>query len=197
MDEKTEHLREIFMDVADSETVTETQAQQRGSLVGEGEGRDLREIVARMREELDFETDLSDEGYCRVVRAFYDGADDADVAAELSLSAETVFRARMDLHLVREDDAAVDPAAAARALDRHGTVEAAADALDTDTESVERARRVREAREAMRRASHRFRTAFEELLTDADLAGGWTDGVRDDGIRDAAEGSESESQVDF
>ena len=33
MEEKTEQLRDIFMEVADEESVTESQAQQRGSLL--------------------------------------------------------------------------------------------------------------------------------------------------------------------
>jgi hypothetical protein len=196
MDEKTEQLRDIFMDVTESETVTERQAQQRGSLVRDGDGeQQLSAIVARMREEVEFGTDLDDGTLCRVVREFYEGADDAEIAATLSLSEETVFRARMDLHLVREEDAPVDLGALGDATERHDSVAEVARELGTDAERIVRARRVLAARESMRRSSHRFRTAFEELLTDADLAGGWTDTVREDGIRDAAEGSEAE--VDF
>jgi len=40
---------------------------------------------------------------------------------------------------------------------------------------------------AARRTSYRFRTAFEEILTDADLSVRYTAAVREDGLEEATE----------
>ena len=53
MDEKTEQLRDIFMDVAEEGTVTESQAAGRGSLTDADETACTRGwggVTARMRE---------------------------------------------------------------------------------------------------------------------------------------------------
>lgn len=197
MEEKTERLRDIFMDVADGDSVTETQTEQRGSLVRTGSVDDrLEDVVGRMRERFDFETDLDDEDLCAVVKRFYDGETDGEIAEVLGCSPEDVFAARMDLHLVREDDAAgVDRTALGDHLDGGATVAEAAAALEESAERVARARRVLEAERERRRVSHRFRTAFEEVLTDADIAVQLTAEVRDDGLDEAAE--DIETDVDF
>ncbi|PSP86168.1 conditioned medium-induced protein 4 [Halobacteriales archaeon QS_1_68_17] len=162
MDEKTEQLRDIFMDVTDEETVTETQEDDRGSLT-DRERRDVDEqlesVIAKMRERYAFETGLSDGALCRVVRGFYRGDDDAEIAA--SLVAE-------------------------------GTVAEAADALETDREIVERYRRVVEARAATRAVSDRFRTEFEDVLTDAGLSTRLTESVQEDGLEEATEDMETD-----
>ena len=106
MDNKTQELRDIFLDVADEETVTESQEAERGSLTGDDrpvDGR-LRGVLEVMREKFTFAAELSDEEYCELVRLFYDGADDGEIAAALSRSPEEVFAARLDLHLIRDDD---------------------------------------------------------------------------------------------
>lgn len=199
MDEKTEELRDIFMDVAEEGTVTERQAEGRGSLADVDEAdieARLQEVVAEMRERYDFETDLAATTYCGVVRGFYEGEDDATLATELGVDPETVFAARMDLHLVAEAD--TDPPFAMRVLrDRvsgEETVEtdALAAELGVDTETVARYRRVAAAQNAARRASHRFRTAFEDALTDADLTVQLTADVRDDGLEEATEDIETD-----
>src|SRR6056297_1689759 len=60
MDEKTEELRDIFMDVTDESTVTEQQEETHGSLSSETEVDErLEDVVARMRDRYDFGTTLS------------------------------------------------------------------------------------------------------------------------------------------
>ncbi|GAA0261351.1 conditioned medium-induced protein 4 [Halobacterium noricense] len=125
MDEKTEELRDIFVDVADGDTVTESQEETHGSLASEAdvEAR-LRETVAEMREDLDFETSLSVDELTTLVERFYDEDGDADIADELGarkttesssaahqntecsedVDEQTVIDARLDLHLLREAD---------------------------------------------------------------------------------------------
>ncbi len=198
MEEKTEQLRDIFMEVADEETVTETQSEQRGSLVRTGSVDDrLADAIERTREQFDFGTELDEESLCAVVRQFYDGASDEAIAQALSVPAETVFAARMDLHLVRDDDAAIDGSTLRDHLDDADDADDAtiADSLGVDTGEVARARRVHEARQEARLVSHRFQTEFEEILTDADIAVQFTADAQEDGLAEAAE--DIETDVEF
>lgn len=201
MDNKTEELRDIFLDVADEETVTESQEAERGSLTGDDRPVDerLQSVIDEMREKFTFTADLSDEEYCDLVRHFYDGADDAEMAEALSCSADEVFEARLDLHLVRDDD----PPGDVRESDLETIRDRPADEspaetageLDLDGTAIGRARAVIDAENRSRRVSQRFRTAFEETLTDADLTVQLTGEAHDDGLDDATEGAEVD--VDF
>jgi hypothetical protein len=192
MDEKTERLRGIFMDVADEETVTETQAEQRGSLVRtETVDERLVDAVGRMRERFDFETTLDDEQLCTVIKRFYDGDGDGEIADELGATTGAVFAARMDLHLVA-DDAGLNLAAVREGFEDGADAAEVADALGTDPDSVERAKRVLDARQESRLVSRRFRTEFEEILTDADIAVRLTADVQEDGLEEAAEDIETD-----
>ena len=107
MDEKTEELRDIFIDVTDESTVTERQEETHGSLSSAAEVEDrLESVVAEMRERYDFGTTLSDEQLVTVVRGYYAGDSDAEIARELGDTSlgKTVSRARIDLHLIRDGD---------------------------------------------------------------------------------------------
>ncbi len=195
MEEKTEQLRDIFMEVADEESVTESQAQQRGSLLPEDSVDDrLADVVDRMRERFDFGTDLDDDALTTVVKRFYDGADDAEIAETIGCSPEAVFAARMDLHLVRENEPALDPETVRDRPDDASDAEIA-DELDADPDRVARARRVVEAQREAQLVSHRFRMEFEETLADADIAVQFTADAQEDGLEEAAE--DIETDVDF
>ena len=82
MNDKTAQLRDIFMDVADEGTVTETQQEGHGSLAtDEGSVDDrLRSVIERLRGKFDLRTELDTDTLCRLVRAFYGGADDEEIA---------------------------------------------------------------------------------------------------------------------
>jgi len=201
MEEKTEQLRDIFMEVAEEESVTETQAQQRGSLLPADSVDDrLADVVDRMRDRFDFETDLDDASLTTVVTRFYDGADDTEIADALGCSPETAFGARMDLHLVRDEEPPLDPAPIRDRLDvdsdetspSDGEI---ADELETDPDRVAHTRRVIETQQEARLVSHRFRTEFEEILTDADIAVQFTADTQEDGLEEAAE--DIETDVEF
>jgi len=195
MDEKTEELRDIFMDVSEEETVTETQAETPGSLVGGGDDEDvdeqLRDLVGRLRANQSFDTGLAVDQYVALVRAFYADASDEEIGADLGVATETVFAARLDLHLLRETD--TDASFDLATLRRRGEAddETLAAELDVDAETVERYRRVVAAEDATRRANHRYQQAFDELLTDADLEGRFTEG-QEDGLEEAAEDIETD-----
>lgn len=195
MDEKTEELRDIFMSVSDEETVTETQAETRGSLSGPDEehvAERLRELVETLRERESFDTDLETATYVEVIRGFYDGADDEAIADRIDRSAVTVFHARLDLHLVRESDRDAPFDLCVLRQRRDADDETLADDLGVDPETVAHYRQVVAAEDAARAANHRYQREFDELLTDAELAGRFAEGVKDDGLREAAEDIETD-----
>ena len=108
MDEKTAELRDIFMDVSDEETVTETQEEPRGSIADQPDEATIRErlrgVIEALADRYDFDTAFETETYVDLVRRFYDDGSDEAIAEELGVSPDEVFRVRMDLHLFREDD---------------------------------------------------------------------------------------------
>lgn len=194
MDEKTEELRDIFMDVTDEETVTENQEESRGSLTDERDAAErIGEIVARMREEYDFDTSLSDEQLVTVVEGFYTGATDSAIAEELDASRRDVFRARLDLHLVRDrdTDAPFEFDAFRELLSEGHSTGDVADELDVSPSTVRRYRRVVQSQNEARRVSDRFRSEFEDALVDADLAEQFTSDMKDDGLEEATDGMET------
>ena len=200
MDEKTEELRDIFMDVAEKGTVTERQQEGHGSLseVDEAEiAERLRAVVADMRERYDFETGLDDETLAEIVRGFYAGEDDETLARDLDLDAETVFTARMDLHLIGEDDAdaPLSMSTLRDLLAEDADDDTIAAELDADDDTIAHFRHVAAAQNRARRASHRFQTAFEDALTDADLSIRLTASVQEDGLEDATD--DMETNVSF
>jgi hypothetical protein len=211
MDEKTAALRDIFMDVAEDDTVTESQDDDRGSIAGADEDavdERLRAVVDQLRDRYDFGTGLSTAALVAVVRGFYDGDDDPTIAAALvqaagdgaagteGVDATTVFRARMDLHLVRDSDTDFPFEMAALRTQREAdaadpTVSEIAAELDADDATVERALRVAETQDAIRRVSHRYQSAFEDAIPDTALSIRLTETVQDDGLDEAAEDIET------
>ena len=194
MTDNTEELRDIFKDISDEDTVTETQEDSRGSLTRERASEErLHEIIDRMREDHEFESSLSDDELVTVVQRFYDDAADSAIADELGVSRRDVFRARLDLHLLRDrdTDAPFDLAALRDLLADDRSTGEVADALDVSESTVRRYRLVVEARNEARRVSDRFRSEFEDALLEADMGEEFTDEMADDGLEGATEGTET------
>ena len=192
MTERTDELRDIFREVADEDTVTETQEESRGSLTHEGASQKrLVEIIERMRADHEFETELSDTELATVVRRFYDDDGDDDIAAALDVSPREAFRARMDLHLVRETD--TDPFDLADLRDHlaDGSTAEIADRLGVAESTVRRYRRAVEAETEARRVSERFRSAFADAVPGAETGARFTEEVTEDGLDGATEGTET------
>ena len=196
MDEKTAALRDIFIDTTGSESVTERQTESPGSLTEEREDvtERLAALLGRMRERYDFETDLAESTLLAILRGFYDDRDDESIAAELGCSTAAVRRARLDLHLVRESDRAApfDLEELRRLLVEDAPLETRAERLDSDPETVAHYSEVVAADLRSRRANGRFRDAFAELLTDADLTDHLAADAREDGLREATEDLETD-----
>jgi len=193
MDEKTEELRDIFMDVSDEGAVTESQEASRGSLADTDEAGvadRLGDVIARMRERYEFRTDLADDALVTVVRLFYEGSDDATIASEIGADEPDVVEARLDLHLLRDEDteAPFDLAAFRRRVaDDDPSVAELADEFDIDESWTDHYRRVVAAQDAARRVSHRFQSEFEDVLTDAGLSTQHAAALREDGLDEATE----------
>lgn len=197
MDNKTRELRDIFVDVAGDETVTERQAEARGSLANEDAERvaeRIEGVIERMRERYEFDSDLPIESLCAVVRRFYDGESDGEIAEVLDVTRHEVFLARTDLHLLRESDTDAPFAfdELRELLDADYTVAESATILDVAESTVRRYRRIVHTQRESRQVNGRFRDEFEELLTDADLGTRMTEDVHQTGLEDATDGMETD-----
>ncbi|MFW5918156.1 MAG: conditioned medium-induced protein 4 [Haloferacaceae archaeon] len=199
MDEKTEQLRDIFVDTTGADTVTESQEEERGSLSDAEEDieRRIESLVERMRERYDFRTDLSVEQLREVVVEFFDDAEDEAITEALGVDSETIFDARMDLHLLRDSDR--EPPFSLDDL-RELVVEAVpievrAARLDTDVATVEHYSQVVAAELASTRANLRFVDEFTDLLTDAELSESHAANARESGLEEAAEDIETNTQL--
>lgn len=198
MDEKTENLRDLFMDVTEEEGVTEQQEETPGSLTDDRPVEErLTGVIERMGETYDFETDWPIEEYRRLVHGFFEGETDADIADDLATDEDEVFRARMDLHLLREADAEFpfDPRELREHLDEGATPDDLAADLGVEEATVRRARRVQRAHEEARTANDRYRDEFEELVGDADLSGQLARDAQEDGLEEATEGMETDVEM--
>ncbi|WP_135364895.1 conditioned medium-induced protein 4 [Halosimplex halophilum] len=196
MDEKTEELRDIFMDVSDEETVTETQAEQRGSIADQPDESTIRErlrgVIEALGDRYEFDSDLGTETYVALVRGFYDDRSDEAIAEDLDISTGEVFRARMDLHLFREADTAAPFDICELRRRREESDAALAEEFGVEESTLAHYRRVVDAQDAARAANHRYQTEFDEILTDAAISGQLTESVKEDGLDEAAEDIETD-----
>jgi hypothetical protein len=198
MDEKTAELRDIFRDVADTETVTEAQSEDRGSLADEDALRKgIREVVDRLAENEGVAVDLSRDAIVDVVLGFYDGDDDETIAGDLDVDSETVRRTRLECHLLRETDleATLD-VDRLRTLSQEGLSPGdVAERLGADPDAVERVTEALDARAAMNRTGRRYPDAFESAVAEAGLVDRLTADAKRDGLEEAT--ADAEVDTDF
>ncbi|QGN07971.1 hypothetical protein Hrd1104_12145 [Halorhabdus sp. CBA1104] len=203
MDEKTEELRELFVDVAGTDTVTADQSADRGTLAALADLDDetvtkrVRAVVEAMAETFTFEADLTIEERVELVQLFYEGVDDDAIADALDTDAETVFLARLELHLFRasDTDASIEWDQLRERFRETDDDETLASELAIDSDTIVRYRRVFEARQQARRVSHRYRSTFRDVIPDAELADRLTKEATEDGLEEAA--ADIETDVSF
>lgn len=201
MDERTEELKELFVETTGEESVTEDQQEDRGELSDEAAAADaperVRDLVARMRERYAFESGLDDDELAELVLGFYADQSDAELADTIGVDEETVFTARMDLHLLREADRdGPFPFEELRELVVADVPLAErAERLGADEEPVAHYSQVAQAELRSTRANHRFVDEFAELLTDADLSDSHAATARESGLEEAAEDIETNTQM--
>lgn len=223
MDEKTAELRDLFVDVTDEETVTESQQAGRGSVATDEADVDarLRAVIEQLHDTFGTDSSLPRAAQCSIVRGFYAGKDDEAIAADLDCDTETVRWTRLSLHLLQESERS-DPdrrATVRQQVSAHPDVSVDDRPLSVVAEELvsesgdwhdhsgeptagdgDRQTREHEVGVALaalrsRRVSHRYRTAFEEILTDADLTVQFTADAHEDGLEGATDGAEVD--VDF
>lgn len=170
MTDRFDRLRDIYSRLGGASEFTEPQQQPRGAVRSDADvDRDVRALVDELRAEAGFRTTLSDADLVAVVRGFYAGESDADLAAGLGVSPGTVFRARMNLHLFSPVDAPPEYDPVVRRLRAGESVGSVVADTDAPRAAVERLSRLLRAREAARRVNYRYATEFADLL-DADAA---------------------------
>jgi hypothetical protein len=196
MDDKTAELRDIFIDATGSDTVTESQSESPGSLTDTGGDATHRllELIGRMQERYAFETAFDDETLSQVVQLYYAEYADREIAAELEADVDSVFEARLDLHLVGESDrdAEFDLDDLRRLIVEDVPLAERADELAISEETARHYSSVVEADLRSTRANERFRDEFRELLTDSDLTGQLARDAREDGLQEATEDLETD-----
>ena len=169
--ERIERLQEVYASMTTESTFTEPQEATRGAVPDDDdvEAR-LRALVAEMRERYGFRTGLDDTALAAVVRGFYAGASDADLAARLDVSTRQVARARANLHLFRpaDTDAPFDLGTLRAALREGRTVTEIALELDVPESTVSRYAGVLRRRADARRSGYHYPGEFESLLGVAD-----------------------------
>jgi len=193
MDKKTEDLREVFLDVAEEATVTERQEDTRGSIAVDDDAvaDRLRSTIATMEDQYDVAPEFSTTELIELVRLFYDGESDDEIARELGgFDADSVARARFDLHLVTAEDreGPIDTDALPERLDSDRSPGEIADRVDATESARRRQQRLAEVEAERRLVGDRFRLAFERLLGERDLAERLTREITEDGLNDATEG---------
>lgn len=195
MDEKTQELRDIFLDVSEDETVTESQEDTHGSLASDDEIDDrIADTITQLRGEFDLATDLATDALVTIVRAFYRGDSDDEIAdaVDADISTEAVREARLDLHLLRPEDTETDfdLAALREHLEAETPTAEITDDLDIDEATIERYRDVLEVRAILQRSNARYPIEFEDALQDTQIAERLAHDAREDGLDEATEGQE-------
>ncbi|MFB6086368.1 MAG: hypothetical protein ABEJ84_06130 [Halodesulfurarchaeum sp.] len=207
MPDRTEKLRDLFESVTGTETVTERQRQAHGSLGSETEPvAAIADTIEEMATALSFETALPRSALLRVVQGYYRGQTDGELAEAIrreldpvepgpdpdAIDEKTIARARLDLHLVREDERPGEAAVPHLRDVEEGTetVSTVAERLDRTESTVRHWLAVRETQAERRRVADRYRQAFESALGDRDIADRLTASLEETGLEESLEDQE-------
>ncbi len=196
MDEKTEQLRDLFMDVAEEETVTEHQTDDRGSLTTDDGTEDrVRTVIEQLQERYEFRSDLGIDELHHVAEGWYENKDPSEIAAELpdDVDPEAVNRAAVDLHLVDLDtlDAPVELDRIREALAADRSIDATANTLEISKQRLTHYRHVLQVTDERRVVGDRYREEFDRVLADRDLGEQLTEEIQESGLDGATEGLET------
>lgn len=160
-------LQRVYAELGGEPTFTEHQIASRGGLPDEAtvDAR-LGAVIGRMAERYGFRTSLDRQALVGVVRDYYAGLSDNEIAAAVGASPGTVARARVNLHLFRPTDteATFDVGALRRALADEVPVEAVAEELGVGVATARRYAHVLRVQHEARVSGYRYPEEFEELL---------------------------------
>lgn len=187
MSGKTDQLRDLVLKMGASTKVVEQQAKQHGNLRGSSEiERALLGVVNEMIKSYNIQTKISPEQLATVVRLFYKGLSDTEIAEQLGDRAlnKTVSRARIKLHLFRESDLKppFDKAEFMRLVDEGRSVKELAESLGVAPSTISEYRNIFESQRAAERDGYVKR--FEAILSDQDVSESMTAHISKDGLQD-------------
>ena len=187
MSGKTDQLRDLVMKIGASTKVVEKQATRHGSLRGSGEiEAALLGVVKDMINQYQIQTKLTPEQLSTVVRLFYKGLSDTEIAEQLGDRAlnKTVSRARIKLHLFRETDLKppFDKQQFIVLSDAGKSVKEMAEALKVAPSTISEYRNIFESQKASERDGYTKR--FLEILSDQDVSERMVTAHTEDGLQD-------------
>jgi len=187
MGDKTEQLKELFLKVSKSTKVVEKQAIQHGDLKGSSEiERVLQGVVLEMVERYNIQTKLAPDQLAAVVRHFYKGLSDTEIAEELGDRAlnKTVSRARIKLHLFRESDLKppFDEKEFMQQAEAGCSVKEMSERLSVAPSTISEYKNIFECRGAAKRDGYTKR--FEEILSDQEVSEKMVSHISKDGLQD-------------
>ena len=187
MSGRTDQLRDLVLKIGASTKVVEKQATRHGSLRGSDEiERALLGVVKEMIKQYCIQTKLSPEQLSSVVRLFYKGLSDTEIAEQLGDRAlnKTVSRARIKLHLFRETDlkAPFDEQEFIRLSEAGKSVKDMAEALRVAPSTISEYRNIFDSQKASKRDGYTKR--FLDILSDQDVSERMVTAHTEDGLQD-------------
>ena len=187
MSGRTDQLRDLVLKIGATTKVVEKQATSHGSLRGSGEiERALLGVVREMIKQYGIQTKLTAEQLSSVVRLFYKGLSDTEIAEQLGDRAlnKTVSRARIKLHLFRESDLKppFDKEEFLRLGESNKSVKEMAESLHVAPSTISEYRNIFESQKASERDGYTKR--FLEILSDQDVSERMVTAHTEDGLQD-------------
>ena len=188
MSDKTEQLKELFLKISSSTKVVEKQATLHGDLKGSSEiERKLRVVVSDMCKRYNIQTKLTPEQLATVVRLFYKGLSDTEIAEQLGDRAlnKTVSRARIKLHLFRESDLKppFEKQEFLKLAEAGLSVKEMSESLGVAPSTISEYKNIFECQAAAERDGYTKR--FEDIISDQDVSERMVTHIsKDDGLQD-------------
>jgi len=187
MSGRTDQLRDLVMKMGATTKVVEKQATRHGSLRGSGEiERALLGVVREMIKQYGIQTKLTAEQLSSVVRLFYKGLSDTEIAEQLGDRAlnKTVSRARIKLHLFRETDLKppFDRDEFLHLSESGKSVKDMAESLRVAPSTISEYRNIFDSEKASERDGYTKR--FLEILSDQDVSERMVTAHTEDGLQD-------------
>jgi IS30 family transposase len=187
MSGRTDQLRDLVLKIGATTKVVEKQATRHGSLRGSGEiEHALLGVVKEMIKQYNIQTKLTPEQLSSVVRLFYKGLSDTEIAEQLGDRAlnKTVSRARIKLHLFRETDLKppFDKEEFVRLTEANKSVKDMAESLRVAPSTISEYRNIFDSQKASDRDGYTKR--FLEILSDQDVSERMVTVHTQDGLQD-------------
>ena len=190
MSGRTDQLRDLVLKIGATTKVVEKQATRHGSLRGSGEIElALLGVVREMIKQYGIQTKLTAEQLSSVVRLFYKGLSDTEIAEQLGDRAlnKTVSRARIKLHLFRESDLKppFDKDEFLRLGESNKSVKEMAESLHVAPSTISEYRNIFDSQKASERDGYTKR--FLEILSDQDVSERMVTAHTEDGLQDTTD----------